>query len=79
MPGSNLPDDTWPGDPRAPWNEEPPMIEQKAMEVVIGVEIEVPKYADRDRDRREIRKAIDRGDYQLLDHETAELIDTWRP
>lgn len=77
MVGSNLP----PGadnDPRAPYNREPPMMETKAMAVTIDAEITVPEHADDDRESHEIKKAIDRGDYHLIDHETAEVLERRR-
>lgn len=65
-------------DPTAPYNQEPPMLETKAMAATLDVEITVPEYAEGDRERHEIEQAIDRGDYQLIDHETAEVLDRRR-
>lgn len=65
-------------DPRAPYNREPPMIETKAMAVTLDVEISVPEHAEGDRERREIERSIESGDYQLIEHETAEVLDRRR-
>lgn len=66
-------------DPRAPYNREPPLMETKAMGVTIDVTIEVQENVDADHELREIRRAIEAGDYQILAHETDEVLDRGRP
>lgn len=73
--GHNLPDDVSPGSPRAPWNREPPMQERKAMDVRLSVVIEVSEHAEADHERDAIEKAIRKGDYELIDHETGDVLD----
>lgn len=77
--GDNLPPGTWPGDPRAPWNREPPLQETKAMAVTLDVIIEVSEQASADHERDAIEDAIDRGDYELIEHETADVLDRRQP
>lgn len=78
MTGSNLP----PGannDPRAPYNREPPTMEKKAMAVTLDVVIDVPEYAESDRERKEITQMIENGDYELIEFETADVLDRGKP
>lgn len=75
----NLPDDVSPGSPKAPWNREPPMQEEKAMAVTLDVVITVSEHAEKDHERDAIMNAIDRGDYELIEHETMDVLDRRRP
>lgn len=65
-------------DPRAPYNQEPPTIEEVAVDVSVGVIIEVPEYAENDRKAREVKAAIERGEFDLLEVGHEEVLDSWR-
>lgn len=65
-------------DPRAPYNQDPPVIEEIAVDVKVGVTIEVPEYAEWDRKSRAVEAALERGDFDLLDIDYEEVLDRRR-
>lgn len=77
--GNNLPPDVNPGSPRAPWNREPPPIERRAESVTLDVVIEVSEDAPDGRVRKEVPDAIGRGEYELVERKTMDVLDRWKP
>ena len=65
-------------DKNAPYNQKPSVIQKKAVDVTVGVTIEVPKQDEGDTDWREIEAALERGEFDLLDIVHEEVLDEWR-
>lgn len=71
----NYPPGTGPNDPNAPWNQDPPDIEERAVRVELDVIITVPEHAEYDREREAIDDVIRNGEYDVLDYDTVDVLD----